>query len=503
MPGDIWELSKRYDNSHETPNAFNSQSTTQGILISFAIISWTCVVLRIHTRYRLQCLGWDDLFVIFFRISGTVGTIFLLLLFNHGFGKHFWEIDRADQIGFQQKYYVALLSYTISTTLMKLCLLSQYLRLFCDDPRARRVCWFFIVVSALWGTAFSIIAIVPCVPVSGFWYWDEPARCYGFGSKKPHEIGGTYAAHVGTNVILDLIVLAIPIPLYFQTFKQKKQRVGFSIMILLGIGINIISIWRLHVIIETHAATYPVVDPTFYGPQSIVLAALEVDLASIVASVPVFWPLLTHSWGAIFVTQEVHVTHHHRRLSGRGGERGFELHTGCARGITAAVTEGEGGGRGRGAHSRSRSDSNGSLKLIIMDTEGNSRTTPRSSRPASIDPSISPSPTPTPTPTPYATATAAAERLAQSYDRNDPYVRGRVYPLEGGLAASEAQVVSEGQRGFERNYREHFGIAAPSLDKLDESGLGLGADRRASRDDHNSTERSWSLSISRKSSQRF
>jgi len=48
-------------------------------------------------------------------------------------------------------------------------------------------------------------------------------------------IAGTYAAHVTTNVALDLIVLAIPIPLYFKTFRQKKQRIGFSIMILLGI----------------------------------------------------------------------------------------------------------------------------------------------------------------------------------------------------------------------------------------------------------------------------
>jgi hypothetical protein len=119
---------------------------------------------------------------------------------------------------------------------MKLCLLTQYLRLFSDKPRARQVCWFFIVLSAMWGFAFSTIAIVPCVPISGFWNWSQHARCYGFGSKIPDQVGGTYAAHVATNVALDLIVLAIPIPLYFQTFKQKKQRVGFSIMILLGIA---------------------------------------------------------------------------------------------------------------------------------------------------------------------------------------------------------------------------------------------------------------------------
>ncbi|KAI1754776.1 hypothetical protein F4782DRAFT_538859 [Xylaria castorea] len=437
-------FSKRYDNSHDIPSAFNSKSTVEGVLITFAIISWACVALRLHTRFRLRCLGWDDLFVVLFRV-----------VFDNGFGQHFYDIGKANQIGFQKKFYVALLSYTISTTLMKLCLLSQYLRLFYDDQRARKVCWFFIVLSALWGIAFSVIAIVPCVPVAGFWDWDAKARCYGFGSRVPNEIGGTYAAHVSTNVILDLIVLAIPIPLYFQTFKYKKQRIGFSIMILLGVGINIISIWRLHTIIETRAGTYPVIDPTFYGPQSIVLAALEVDLASIVASIPVFWPALTQSWNAIFVTQEVHVTHHHRRLS--GDEHQFELHAGPSR--TSSRTR--------------RGSSDASLKLVIMDTEGQSL----SSR--------------TVTPTPPS--------QQQAYDKNDPYIRCRVYPLEdGGMAASEAQVVSEGQRGFERNYREHFGLA-PTPDRLDET-MRTSSDRQSKDDQRDHT---WSLSISRKSSQRF
>ncbi|RWA10581.1 hypothetical protein EKO27_g4540 [Xylaria grammica] len=422
MSRDTWELFKRYDNANEKPNNFNYRSTVEGTIIPFFV-------------------------------SGTVGTAFLLLLFNYGFGKHFWAIGAANQAGFLKNFYICLLSYCISTTLTKLCLLTQYLRIFHEDLRARKVCWFFIVLSALWGLAFSIIAIVPCAPLSGFWNWAEESHCYGFGSKNSNEIGGTYAAHVGSNVILDLIVLAIPIPQYFHTFKQKKQRVGFSIMFLLGVGINIVSIWRLHIIIKTRAGTYPVVDPTFYAPQSIVFAALEVDLASIVASIPVFWPMLTQSWGNIFVTQEVHVTRHHRRLS---GDDQFELPQ-----FSPSRRS-----------SRTRRESDGSLKLVIMDTDG-----------VSID---------------HTRNNSQASNRPAGYDRNDPYVRGRVYPLEGGLAASEAQVVSEGQRGFERNYREHFGHSPPH-EKLDESRVST--EQRASKDDHG--DRSWSISISRKSSRQF
>lgn len=37
MSGDTWELSKRYDNSHDTPSPLNSQSTAEGILVPFAV----------------------------------------------------------------------------------------------------------------------------------------------------------------------------------------------------------------------------------------------------------------------------------------------------------------------------------------------------------------------------------------------------------------------------------------------------------------------------------
>ncbi|KAI0113708.1 hypothetical protein GGR51DRAFT_21300 [Nemania sp. FL0031] len=478
MSGDTTELYKRYDNSNEKPNPLNYKSTVEGIVIPFAVISWICVILRIHTRYRLQCLGWDDLFVVLFRAVGTVGTAFVFVLFDYGLGKHFWAIGEANQVQFQKKYYIVLLAYVVSTALMKLCLLAQYIRLFHDDGRARKVCWFFIVLSALWGVAFAAIALVPCVPLSGFWNWNASSHCYGFGSRIPNQIGATYATHVATNVVLDLIVLAIPIPLFFKTFKQRKQRVGFSAILLLGIGINVISIWRLHIIIMTRAATYPVIDPTFYGPQSIVLAALEVDLASIVASVPVFWPMLTHGWGAIFVTQEVHVTRHHRRLSGVAGHDQFELRRASDFSPSRKST-------------RTRdTNSDGSIKLVIMETEGGPDPHSHShSRDSSRAGSLNMLP-----------IEGGRERdRSKGYDRNDPYVRGRIYPLDGaGIVASEAQVVSEGQRGFERNYREHFGVS-PAHDKADEGRISV--EQRVSKDENG--DRSWSLSISRKSSQRF
>lgn len=75
---------------------------------------------------------------------------------------------------------------------------------------------------------------------------------------------------------------------------------------------NFLSIWRVATIVEHRATTSPTFDPTWYGPGSILLATLEVDVATICASVPVFWPVISSRIDKIFVTQEIKIERVHR-----------------------------------------------------------------------------------------------------------------------------------------------------------------------------------------------
>lgn len=77
-------------------------------------------------------------------------------------------------------------------------------------------------------------------------------------------------------------------------------------------SINFISIWRVASMVEHRAATYPTFDPTWYGPISVELATLEVNFATICASIPVFWPVLTARLDKVFVTREIKIERIHR-----------------------------------------------------------------------------------------------------------------------------------------------------------------------------------------------
>ncbi|TKW48601.1 hypothetical protein CTA1_3292, partial [Colletotrichum tanaceti] len=79
--------------------------------------------------------------------------------------------------------------------------------------------------------------------------------------------------------------------------------------------VNILGIFRLIGISHSRAGTYPTLDPSWYGCVPIVLAAVEVNLATICASLPVFWPTLQKNLNQIFITKEVEITSEIRRFS--------------------------------------------------------------------------------------------------------------------------------------------------------------------------------------------
>jgi hypothetical protein len=77
-------------------------------------------------------------------------------------------------------------------------------------------------------------------------------------------------------------------------------------------SVIVLSIWRIQDTVYHKTGWYPTHDPTWYGPKSIFLIVLEVNVASICASVPIFWPVVSTYLGAIFVKTEFAVDYEPR-----------------------------------------------------------------------------------------------------------------------------------------------------------------------------------------------
>jgi hypothetical protein len=127
----------------------------------------------------------------------------------------------------------------MSTALIKISLLLQFMRLYQRGTALYNTCRIFVVLVALWGIAFSVMAWVPCVPVSNYWtkiYDPDVAslKCYGYGAQYVGQFMATYETHAATNMVLDLIVMGLPVPLYFDPGSPERTRLGLVGVIVMG-----------------------------------------------------------------------------------------------------------------------------------------------------------------------------------------------------------------------------------------------------------------------------
>ncbi|KAJ0123088.1 hypothetical protein J7T55_011552 [Diaporthe amygdali] len=205
--------------------------------------------------------------------------------------------------------------YNMALALVKLSLLFQYLRLLDENPdkkqpRTRIAIICLIAVTSIWGIVYSILAWVPCIPVEAHWNFEESATRYGYGSDEVPIFVATYIIHAACNMAIDIAVLAIPIfskSMWVTTDNQMRSRIAMIGLYILG-GLSVIcSVVRFILIVHTRATTSPTFDPSWYGASTCILSILEVDLATIVASLPVFWPHLRRNIDKIMITREVEV----------------------------------------------------------------------------------------------------------------------------------------------------------------------------------------------------
>ncbi|OHW98770.1 integral membrane protein [Colletotrichum incanum] len=311
----IHKLFGTADNSGEPEPLVNKQGTILGVVISFTVFSWLCVAFRMHVRAKVvRSLGWDDLFVILSLLSITTGSVGICVATKYGMGKHIYYLSAVQVQSYLRTFYVSNASYQMSTAFIKISLLFQYLRIFEQPSFTRRLCIFTITFVCLWAITYSFLGWIPCVPVKAYWDWSIPASRWAYGSLNPEIFSATYETHSAVNIALDLLVLAIPVPLYFKPNAPLKSRLGLLALLAIGIAVNGVSIVRFITILQHRSATYPTLDFPWYGPVSIVLACVEVDLAMVASSVPIFWPVLRQKFPGIFVTKEVAVTREARRL---------------------------------------------------------------------------------------------------------------------------------------------------------------------------------------------
>lgn len=115
--------------------------------------------------------------------------------------------------------------YHISVTLSKLCILSLYLRIFYTKPY-RIAC--YVLGAIMIGSCIGgiIAAMLICRPMARFWDPSIPGECYDIRN---------FLLWVGfPNLVTDVILLVLPLPLIWNLQVSKQQKISLLITFLAG-----------------------------------------------------------------------------------------------------------------------------------------------------------------------------------------------------------------------------------------------------------------------------
>ncbi|GME22950.1 hypothetical protein GTA08_BOTSDO08866 [Neofusicoccum parvum] len=321
----------------------NRGITIRASSITCMLVALIAVALRLWTRWKMvRALGWDDLFVALAAIFTLFGCITLNNEVPNGLGLHERTIVTENADGslnydtyetYFMWFYFTNAAYAATTSSIKLSLLFQYLRLFPKDlhPRTFYTCLGLIGVVTTWGVSFLFLIIFACNPVDKSWHLTKEGKCIMFGDFHPKNAYAAYASQTASNMFLDTVILIVPIPSLYKLSVGRKQKIGLMGLFSAGTLVVICASLRLWLVVKSKAGTYPTVDPPWYAPPIILMSVLEVNLAILTASMPIFWPYLASiGTSGIKVMQEVIVRSEPRKNyfttgSHDGGTEGSSL----------------------------------------------------------------------------------------------------------------------------------------------------------------------------------
>ena len=121
--------------------------------------------------------------------------------------------------------YVYETMYTISIALTKISILLFYSRIF-TERKFRIALGVTCALVTTWLIAIELVVLAECVPISGLWDLTQPARCI--------SLIPFFVASGVPNVILNVIIVGLPLPMIWTLDVEKKYRWALSAVFGLG-----------------------------------------------------------------------------------------------------------------------------------------------------------------------------------------------------------------------------------------------------------------------------
>ncbi|KAK1833041.1 hypothetical protein QBC39DRAFT_403436 [Podospora conica] len=269
------------------------RTTVIGLAISMPLITTLFIAMRIYTRRRIKRmkLDPDDYLAI---ASLVFSYILSTSVFLGGVGNHL-EFDLAGQV--QHPDYYQTFAKTIwvmdfilfpSLGLTKLSILCFYKKIFSISRRFSIFAWISIVLTIVWTLGFFFANIFICVPIETNWCLDLFQSNAG---KCVDRVKLFWATGV-TDILTDLIILALPWPEIYGLHMSLSRKLQIAIVFMLGYFVVGADVARLVLSLPAVQSRDYNYDYTYTRAPVIYWTLVENNVSLICACLPTLRPLL-------------------------------------------------------------------------------------------------------------------------------------------------------------------------------------------------------------------
>ncbi|KAI2785709.1 hypothetical protein POX_h09467 [Penicillium oxalicum] len=275
------------------------QPATLGVSITVFVLATIFVALRFVSRILIvRKVGLHDYVMLLAWVIDFGFSFSLFYSTKYGLGLHSSDIPDQDEYPLNKSNYVFTVLYNPALMAVKTSILIFYLTLTRNQKVFRVANYVTLAVVNAAGFALTMVNVFQCRPFSASFVPGVPdgAQCI--------DIVTLYLSSSPVNIITDLAILFLPIPILTQMrlpFKQKAILVvtfsfGFFVAVVDVIRVAFLqraAISRSLALEAIHLQNNTAADFSYYASLSFMWSVVEVNISIICGCVPSLKPLVT------------------------------------------------------------------------------------------------------------------------------------------------------------------------------------------------------------------